>query len=161
MPRIEATIEVPVSAADAFAVSQSRGEVRYSWDPFLVEQHLMEGAERPGKGVKTFSRSKHRLTMVSEYTSFRPPNQVGMKMVEGPPFFSSFGGGWAFKELEPERTLATWRYTFSVKPAALSVIADPIGEWMLGRDIEQRLAGFATGCSNPDLVAKARAQAGF
>jgi len=48
--------------------------------------------------------------------------------IEGPPFFQSFGGGWAFKELEPGRTLATWRYTFSIKPAALSVIADPIGK---------------------------------
>ena len=48
-----------------------------------------------------------------------------------------------------------------MKPAALSAIGDPIGEWMLGRDIEQRLAGFATGCSNPDLVAKARAQLGI
>ena len=66
----------------------------------------------------------------------------------------------AFRELEQERTLATWRYTFTVKPAALSAIGDPIGEWMLGRDIEQRLAGFATGCSNPDIVAKARAQLG-
>ena len=84
MPRVEATIEVPVSAADAFAMSQSQGDVRFAWDNFLVEQHLMHGAERPDKGVQTFSRSKHRLTMVSEYTSFRPPNQVGMKMVEGP-----------------------------------------------------------------------------
>ena len=56
---------------------------------------------------------------------------------------------------------STWRYTFTVKPAALSAIGDPMGEWMLGRDIEQRLAGFATGCSNPDLVAKARAQLGI
>lgn len=161
MPRIEATIEVPVSAADAFAVSQSQGEVRFSWDNFLVEQYLMHGADKPDKGVQTFSRSKHRLTMVSEYTSFRPPNQVGMKMVEGPPFFSSFGGGWAFRELDPNRTLATWRYTFTVKPAALSMIADPIGKWLLGQDIEKRLAGFLKGCSNPDIVAKARDQAGL
>jgi len=31
--------------------------------------------------------------MVSEYVSFAPPSNVGMKMVEGPWFFEMFAGG--------------------------------------------------------------------
>jgi len=84
VPRIEATTTLPVRVEEAFALSQSQGEVRYAWDPFVRTQRLLDGAARPGKGVRTETRSRHHLTMVSEYTSFRPPTQVGMKMVRGP-----------------------------------------------------------------------------
>lgn len=161
MPRIEATVEVPVSMEDAFALSQSQREVRFAWDPFVVEQYLIGGAVRPDRGVRTFTRSKHRLSMVSEYTSFRAPTQVGMKMVEGPPFFSAFGGGWSFREVGPNRTSVTWRYTFSVRPKWLSFVGDRIGNWLLQRDIEQRLGAFARGCSQPELVSQARQQLGL
>ena len=82
------------------------------------------------------------------------------EMVKGPPFFSSFGGGWSFKELGPDRTAATWRYTFSIRPSWLSAVGDPIGTRILGRDIELRLAAFAAGCEDSELLARARAQLG-
>ena len=81
-----------------------------------------------------------------------------MKMVKGPPFFSSFGGGWSFNELDETSCEAIWRYTFSIKPSWLSRVADPIGVWLLGNDIEKRIEGFARGCADPDLVARAHQQ---
>lgn len=160
MPRIESTSVVPVSIEIAFAVSQTQGEIRYRWDPFVASQRLLHGAEQPDRGVQTETRSKHRLRMVSEYTSFRPPSQVGMKMVEGPPFFASFGGGWSFREadghtVENPRTEATWRYTFTIRPSWLSIIADPIGTWLLGADINKRIAGYSKGCEDPVVLAEA------
>lgn len=160
MPRIEATATVEVGVDAAFAVSQSQQEVRYAWDPFVRDQRLLDGVVHPGRGVRTRTVSRHRLTMVSEYTSFRPPSQVGMKMVEGPWFFSSFGGGWSFRELGPEATEATWRYTFAIHPAWLAPVADRIGRVMLQRDIDRRLAGFAAACTDSALVARAVAQLG-
>ena len=157
MPRIEATIEVPVDVATAFAVSQTTGEIRYRWDPFVRSQTLMDGAERPGKGVWTLTRSRHGLKMISQYTSFRPPDQVGMKMVEGPWFFASMGGGWSFTALDEHRSEATWRYTFSIRPKWLSFLGDPIGKWLLGRDIRRRIAGYAQGCADEVVLAAARA----
>lgn len=163
MPKVEATVTVPVPVEVAFAVSQTQGEVRYRWDPFVRSQVLLDGAERPGKGVRTRTVSRHRLSMVSEYASFRPPTQVGMKMVEGPWFFRSFGGGWSFAPA-PDRegsdagaTVATWRYTFSIRPSWLAPLADRIGGWLLGRDIRRRIAGYARGCEDPVVVAAARA----
>lgn len=160
MPRIESTIVVPVSIEIAFAVSQTQGEIRYRWDPFVASQRLLHGATQPDRGVQTETRSKHRLRMVSEYTSFRPPSQVGMKMVKGPPFFASFGGGWSFREADGHtadapRTDATWRYSFTIKPSWLSVVADPIGSWVLGADINKRIAGYAKGCEDPVVLAEA------
>jgi len=85
---------VPIDVA--FAVSQTTGEIRCRWDPFVDEQQLLDGAVVPAKGVRTLTKSRHKLKMVSRYISFRPPTQVGMRMVEGPWFFANFAGGWSF-----------------------------------------------------------------
>ncbi len=152
MPRIEASVIVPVPVATAFAVSQTQGEIRYRWDPFVRSQRLLDGATAPAKGVRTETRSRHGLRMVSEYTSFRPPGQVGMKMVEGPWFFATMGGGWIFGAVDDDTTEATWRYTFTIRPKILRPIGEPIGRWLLGRDIRRRIAGFANGCVDPVVV---------
>ena len=144
-----------MGADKAFAVSQTYGELRYRWDPFVREQHLLDGARRAAKGVRTATTSRHRLRMVSEYVSFRPPTQVGMRMVEGPWFFESFSGGWAFTPIDADRTRATWRYTFTVRPSWLAPVADRIGRWLLGRDIGRRIEAFARACADPELVAAA------
>ncbi len=76
----------------AFAVSQTTGELRLRWDPFIRHQHLIE-ASAPAKGVRTMTRARVGPTMISEYVSYRPPTSVGMTMVKEPWFFASFGGG--------------------------------------------------------------------
>ncbi len=156
VPRVEATVVVDVPAEVAFAVSQTQGEIRYRWDTFVRSQELLDGATEPGAGVRTRTVSRHGLRMVSEYTSFRPPGQVGMKMVTGPPFFRTFGGGWSFRSLGPDRTEATWRYTFAVQPRWLAPIADRIGVRVLGRDIRRRIDGYARGCADPVVVEAAK-----
>ena len=123
MPVVEATVVVPVVPEVAFAVSQTTGEVRYRWDPFVRRQYLLDGATRPGKGVRTFTRSRHGLTMVSEYVSYAPPTTVGMKMVRGPWFLEMMAGGWRFAPAEePGHTRATWRYPVSYTHLTLPTI---------------------------------------
>lgn len=155
MPRVESTVMVPLPPDRAFALSQTYGELRYRWDPFVREQRLLDGATAAGKGVRTWTRSRHRLTMVSEYVTFRPPTQVGMKMVTGPPFFKSFSGGWNFSPAGDDgtSTQATWRYNFTIRPGWLAPVADRIGVWVLGRDIRRRLDAFAAACADPEIVA--------
>lgn len=161
MPRVSSTVVVPLEPARAFALSQTYGELRYRWDPFVREQRLLDGATAAAKGVRTWTRSRHRLTMVSEYVTFRPPGHVGMKMVEGPWFFTSFSGGWNFRAIPPDdgdggsgaRTEATWRYNFTIRPRWLAPVADPVGVWLLGRDIRRRLDAFAAACADPEIVA--------
>jgi hypothetical protein len=156
VPRIEATQVVPVDIDTAFAVSQTHGDIRLMWDPFISSQHLID-ADRPGRGVRTRTVSRHRLTMVSEYVSFKAPTQVGMKMIEGPWFFQAFGGGWTFREVDGG-TEATWRYTFTVRPPWLRFVADPIGRWLLGRDIRARIDAYAAACTNPAVLEAVEAQ---
>jgi ribosome-associated toxin RatA of RatAB toxin-antitoxin module len=152
VPRIEAKCSVPVSADLAFALSQTYGELRYRWDPFVHHQELLNGAHRAGAGVQTLTRSKHKLTMITEYQSFRPPSHVGMKMVSGPWFFQTFSGGWNFLATTDNETAVTWRYNFVVKPAFLRPIADRIGTYVLQRDINRRLAAFANACRDQSIL---------
>lgn len=180
MPRVEATAVVPLDANRAFALSQTYGELRYRWDPFVREQRLLDGATGAAKGVRTWTRSRHRLTMVSEYVTFRPPTHVGMRMVSGPWFFQTFSGGWNFTAIDRDPgsgdatsldattpgatslgaagtegavTAATWRYNFTIRPSWLAPVADRIGVWVLGRDIRRRLDAFAAACADPEIVA--------
>jgi hypothetical protein len=156
VPVVEAVVTVPVPPDIAFAVSQTIAPIRYRWDPFVREQHFVDGATRPGKGVRTFTRSRHGFSMVSEYVSYVPGSHVGMKMVRGPWFFTTFGGGWRFAAA-PEGTVATWRYNFQCRPVFLQPVTHRIGSWLLGRDIRRRIAGYAIGCTDPVVLEAAAA----
>jgi hypothetical protein len=153
VPRVQSTVVVPLDVDRAFALSQTYGDLRYKWDPFVREQRLLDGAHAAGAGVRTWTRSRHRLQMISQYVAFRPPRHVGMRMLSGPWFFETFSGGWNFLATEDGGTEATWRYNFTIHPSWLRQIANPIGVWLLGGDIRRRLAAFARACEDPEIVA--------
>ncbi|TDE94904.1 SRPBCC family protein [Occultella glacieicola] len=155
MPVVESSVVVGLDPATAFAVSQTTGQVRLRWDPFIRRQHFLDGATAPAKGVRTMTRHRSGLRMVSEYVSYNPPRNVGMKMVTGPWFFARLGGGWRFEAVDGAGTRAIWRYNFSCRPAWLAPLAERVGVWVLQRDIDRRIAGFAAGCADPVVVAAA------
>lgn len=156
MPQVVAEIVVPVAPDVAFAVSQTTGDVRLRWDPFIRHQRLLDGATRPGRGVRTLTKARVGPTMISRYVSYHPPGNVGMTMERGPWFFDQFGGGWRFHAHDRGRTRAVWKYTFSVRPRWLRPVADPLGRWLLGREIRARIAAFARACEDPAVLAAAR-----
>ena len=154
MPQVTARAWVGVSPELAFAVSQTTGELRLRWDPFIRHQHLI-GATEPAVGVRTLTKARVGPTMISRYVSYRAPTSVGMTMEKGPWFFASFGGGWRFIPEEVDGvagTRAVWKYTYSVRPAFLRPVAEPIGQWLLGRRIEARIAAFTRACADPEIV---------
>jgi len=158
VPVVESHITVPVGPDLAFWVSQTTAPIRYRWDPFVRSQQLMDGATVPAVGVRTATTSRHGLRMVSEYVSFSAPTNVGMRMLTGPWFFRRFGGGWRFAPGESAgTTLTTWRYNFATRPRLLEPIADRIGRWLLQRDIDRRIRGYARGCVDPVVIAAASA----
>lgn len=162
MPQVSADVHVPVPPELAYAVSQTTGSVRRRWDPFIREQHFLDGASEPGVGVRTFTRTSFlgplSPSMVSEYVSWRPPTSVGMTMVRGPWFFERFGGGWRFQP-DGDGALAVWKYTYDVRlrPRLLQRVAHTIGQRLLGREISRRIEGFAAGCRDEVVLAAARA----
>ncbi|WP_315915299.1 SRPBCC family protein [Arthrobacter sp. lap29] len=153
MPQVVAERTVLLDPASAFELSQTTGEFRRKWDPFIHSQHFQDGATKAGKGVRTRTRSRMGLLMVSEYVSYVPGRNVGMKMVSGPWFFAQFGGGWRFSECDGGTRLV-WKYTFSCKPGWLRWLTHPVGVWLLGREIERRITAFAAACGNAELIAE-------
>jgi hypothetical protein len=154
MPVVESAVIVPVPVDVAFAVSQTTGAARMRWDPFIRSQRLLDGATRPATGVKTLTVHRLGLRMVSEYVSYHPPTNVGMKMVTGSWFFERLGGGWRFDPVDgaPGSTRAVWKYNFTCRPKWLAPIAERIGRVVLQRDIDRRIAGFARGCADPAVL---------
>ncbi|MCU1565095.1 MAG: hypothetical protein JWQ56_32 [Pseudarthrobacter sp.] len=155
MPQVRAERFIRLDPDTAFAFSQTTGAFRLRWDPFLAGQHFLDGAATAGKGVRTRTRSRLGLVMVSEYVSYAPPKNVGMTMVSGPWFVNNFGGGWRFTA-DDGGTRAVWKYTFSCRPALLRPVMERIGSWLLGREIEKRIEAFARACENPALLAEFR-----
>lgn len=155
MPVVESSVVVPIDPATAFAVSQTTGEVRLRWDPFIRRQSFLDGVVAPGTGVRTLTQHRLGLRMVSEYVSYRPPTTVGMKMVTGPWFFRVMAAGWRFEPHGEGQTRAVWRYSFSCRPRWLAPVAERLGVLVLRRDIERRITGFARGCADPVVVAAA------
>ncbi|WP_291050701.1 SRPBCC family protein [Herbiconiux sp.] len=151
MPTVESRCVIPVPPHVAFAVSQTTGDIRLRWDPFIRSQHLLDGATVPAKGVRTFTQQRFGFRMESEYVSYNPPFNVGMKMTKGSWFFERLAGGWRFTPLEgdPGSTVAVWRYNFACKPRWLAPLAERIGAFVLQRDIDRRIRGFARGCEDP------------
>lgn len=157
MPVVSAEVVVPVDPATAFAVSQTSGAVRRRWDPFISEQHFLDGADAAGKDVRTHTRQRLGLSMISRYVSYAPPTNVGMVMERGPWFFEKLGGGWRFTPAAGgDGTLAVWKYNFSCRPRWLAPVAEWIGVRVLGYEIRRRISGFARGCADPVVLAAAR-----
>ena len=158
MPVIESRCVVPVDARTAFAVSQTTGEIRKRWDPFIRRQYFVDGATAPGKGVRTYTVQRFGFRMESEYVSYNPPSNVGMKMTKGSWFFERLAGGWKFTPVadDPGSTLAVWRYNFACRPRWLAPLAERIGTLLLQRDMDRRIRGFARGCSDPLVLTAAR-----
>lgn len=106
-------------------------------------------------GVRTFTRTAFAgplsPTMISRYVSWRPPTSVGMTMESGPWFFERFGAVWRFTE-DAEGTRASWKYTFTTRPSWLRPLADPIGRWILGREIRSRIRAFAAACEDEVIL---------
>ena len=153
MPVVESRATVPVPVDVAFAVSQMTGDARLLWDPFIRRQRLLDGADRPGVGVRTATVHRLGFRMVSEYVSYRPPTSVGMKMTDGSWFFERLAGGWRFSPVGEEATLAVWKYSFACRPRWLAPLAEWVGARVLQRDIDRRIAGFARGCTDARVVA--------
>ncbi|BCW77354.1 MULTISPECIES: SRPBCC family protein [unclassified Arthrobacter] len=155
MPQVRAERLIRIDPETAFALSQTTGDFRLKWDPFISAQGFLDGARAPGKGVRTRTRSRLGLAMVSQYVSYAPPRNVGMTMVSGPWFFTNFGGGWRFTA-DGGGTRAVWKYTFSCRPAALRPLMERIGSRLLGYEIERRIEAFARACEDESLVAEFR-----
>ncbi|MGB8860877.1 MAG: SRPBCC family protein [Ilumatobacteraceae bacterium] len=146
MPIVEHSAWAAATVTDAFDLSMSHAR-RFDWDPFVKAQRFLDGARRPAVGVRTWTKDRRGLVMVTRYLTFQRPHRVGMKMEEGPPFFRTFSGAWRFEERD-DGCDVHFRYNFTCRPRLLAPLMERVGVWYLGRDIRRRVETFAAALTN-------------
>lgn len=155
MPTIAADIEIDVPHADLFALAQDY-DLRLRWDPFLKAMEFRDGATEAAVGVRVWVRAHNGLTMEVEYITVNPPEQVAMKMTQGPWFFRQFSGAWLFKPLAHDRTRVVFRYNFSTRPRLSAPVVEPIVARVLTRDMRLRLQGLKRSAETTDILSELR-----
>ncbi len=88
---------------------------RLSWDTFLKQADLIDGATEAGKGVKTYCVAQNGVGIESEYVTFNRPKVTAVKMTQGPYMFKTFLGSWTFKEEPPAQTQVIFLYSFTLR----------------------------------------------
>lgn len=151
MPVVEASIRINAAAAGLFALSQEYS-LRRQWDPFTSEMRFLGGATEPGPGARVWVRAWNGLTMEVQFTGFRPPTSVAMKMVRGPWFMSRFAGTWLFRPQPGGGTEVTFRYSFRARGRWLKLLLEPVIAWVFRRDVKSRLQGLKRGAEQGDLL---------
>jgi hypothetical protein len=129
MPIVEGSVTINAPADGLFKLSQDY-TLRRSWDLFVREMRFCGGATEAGKGVRIWVRAWTGLTMEVEFTSFRSPKSVAMKMVPGPWFLRQFAGTWLFLPKKDGRTTVTFRYYFAARGHCLACFLEPIIAWV-------------------------------
>jgi hypothetical protein len=135
----EHSILIRADAARLFALTQDYGR-RLTWDPFLKEARLLDGATEAGIGVRATCVAKSGLAMETEYVSFNPPTVAAVKMTKGPWFIDSFAGSWRFVAEATGFTRVSFRYYVRARPRRLAGTLSPLLALVFARDTRKRLA---------------------
>jgi ribosome-associated toxin RatA of RatAB toxin-antitoxin module len=134
MVMIRQSIEVVAEPAVLFDLTQDY-TYRLDWDPFLKEAKLLDGAEKPGVGVRAWCVAHNGFGMETRYVSFNPPGACAVEMTRGPWFFRSFSGSWKFDPIGPGRTRVTFTYSLIGRPTLLSGLL----RFLFARETRRRL----------------------
>jgi ribosome-associated toxin RatA of RatAB toxin-antitoxin module len=116
MPTIKFSESIIVKrpSAEVFNFTQDYDQ-RLSWDTFLKQAELVDGATTAGKGVKAWCVAKNGLGMETEYITFNPPKATAVRMTKGPFLFKQFLGSWNFKEIEANMTEVIFLYSYDLR----------------------------------------------
>jgi ribosome-associated toxin RatA of RatAB toxin-antitoxin module len=130
----EQSIVIRGDRAALFRLSQDYDR-RLSWDPFLREARLVDGAVAIAPGVRAWCVARSGLGMETEYVSVKAPDTVAVRMTRGPFFIASFAGSWRFRDVGGGRTEIAFRYHVEGRPRALG----PVLRAVFARDTKRRL----------------------
>lgn len=139
--KILQSISISVSAENIFDYTQNYNN-RLTWDTFLKEAKLIDGAKVSAKGVKAWCVAKNGMGMETEYVSYNRPKVTAVKMTKGPFMFKSFAGSWQFEKEAGNMTLITFTYSYTLRfPYS---ILKPFIKSNLNKNVKQRLVDLKT-----------------
>jgi Polyketide cyclase / dehydrase and lipid transport len=161
MSHVACAVDIDASAASLFTFSQDYRR-RQSWDPFLREARLLDGAQSAAVGVRAWCVAHNGLGMETIYVSFQPPTVVAVKMTHGPRIIATFAGSWRFTErpsdIGPTRTHVVFRYQISGRPRWLSFLLDPFLAAIIRRETKRRLLALKRVVETTSMLADSGAE---
>jgi hypothetical protein len=115
---------------------------RLSWDPFLKEARLLDGADAAGPGVKALCVARNGfggLAMETVYVSFDRPRVAAVRMTRGPAVLETFAASLRQEVVDGGLTRVTYRFHCSTRPRWLRRVLDPVANALFRREVRQRL----------------------
>ena len=152
--RFEHSAVVDGPPEEVFALTQDYAR-RLSWDPFLREAVLLDGATEPAVGVRAWCVARSGIGMETQYVSFAPPRIAAVKMTRGPRMLETFGGAWELEAVEGSRTRIRFRYQFRTRPRWLSWLFEPLARRWFARETRLRVLALSEAARSYFATARA------
>lgn len=131
---------MPASAGvvfDAFHYHQWRAH----WDSLVARTSVQGGAPCPSVGAvseNTGGGLLRTLSMTTRFVAYDPPSLAVAAMIGQSFPFSRWAASMRHVELGDNRSLLIYSYTFTVAPAALAWLLEPVVERVFLRATERR-----------------------
>ena len=116
-------------------------DLRLSWDAMLSRAELL-GPE-PAVGVKSLCVGTWKtgfLPFETEYIAFVPGQVAAVKLTNRPAFFERFAASIRHRDRGTLGSRVTYSYSFRARPRWLAFFLEPILDWRLKREVQNRLA---------------------
>ena len=152
MPRNSVSVEVGASCTAVFNLIHDYGR-RLEWDTLLSQAVLLDDAAEAGVGVRSLCVGTWRglfLPLETEYISFEPGRVAAVSLTNQPPFFDQFAATIRHEPLGENRSRVTYIYFFRARPRLLAPLLEPLMNWLLRRETQNRLAALKRYFSAPN-----------
>ena len=152
MPRASVSVEVGASCTAVFNLIHDYGR-RLEWDTLLSQAVLLDDAAEAGVGVRSLCVGTWRglfLPLETEYISFEPGRVAAVSLTNQPPFFDQFAATIRHEPLGENRSRVTYIYFFRARPRLLAPLLEPLMNWLLRRETQNRLAALKRYFSAPN-----------
>ncbi len=141
MPSARMLIEITAASDEIFDLVHDY-EKRLTWDSFLREACLLDGAECAAVGVRSRCTARWLAggaAMETEYVTFQRPDVAAVSMTNGPWFMKSFAASIRHQQVTDDVVRVTYTYNFKAIGGLMSRVIEPVVNWFLRRETTQRL----------------------
>ncbi|SHH62418.1 Polyketide cyclase / dehydrase and lipid transport [Jatrophihabitans endophyticus] len=118
---------------------------RLEWDTLLRRAYTVDDAP-PARGVTAVCTAAWWLggySFRTRYVTFDRPTVAAIKLESRPPFFAAWAASIRHTSLPGGRSRATYTMTFTVRPARLAPLLEPVAKALFRRETQRRLRALA------------------
>ncbi len=122
---------------DAFHYHQWRAQ----WDTLVQGTHIVGGAPCPSVGAISENGGRgllQALSMRTQFISFDRPHVAAATMLGTSFPFEKWSASMRHKAISPTESVMVYTYNFTVGPAALRWLLEPVVTWVFERQTRKR-----------------------